>query len=276
MPATMIIVNNGNADPSTGRWRAGEATLADVDDRPFGWHEMPKQFDGEFTVAQVNSIDVNAQNAYSVVKLTDGGTINVGLDGGPFEVSAGDVLVLQYTDTFRYWSWFDGALYGDRTDEFNEKRNFQWRISDKEPQEVEAYMERHSKVIEMTTVAGPDPSGLRRIEAENLYVTASGDNSWTQEGVDEVIAEWNTRYPDSDLHEYQPFTVTTFFFEGTFTPGQADEFEDVVTSLGLDSVYAQRRWYINSQGMTALADNDGFMSTTAQELGQVFRDGLLD
>ena len=275
MPALLTIVNNGNSDQGDdARWRAGEA-VNNLDGHVFGYLEIPKHAGPARTVADVNGMDLSTTDAYLTFSVTDSGTITEGYrtDGlGPIDVEAGDTIVLQFNDTDKFWTAFgprDAATH-------DIKHRYHWRVSDKTTAEMQAYMDSHHKEIEMTVVNGPDPQGFRRIEILNLYVTASGNNSWVQENVDEFIAEWNDRYPTCNLQEYQPFTADTVFVEGTFTQGQADEFALVVVQFGLDDLYARRRWYINSQGMQALANNEGFLNTTAQELGPVFRDGLLD
>jgi hypothetical protein len=271
MPAVLIIVNNGNSDRGDGgRWRAGEAILARTDHQ-WGWKELPKRSIGQQTVAAVNAVNLSNQAPYATVEMADSGTITEGLDG-PLEVSAGDAIVLQFTETKKYWSNF-----GPRpAAEYDEKLNFHWRVSDKTIAEVDNYMESLHKVLDMTVINGPDANGLRRIRIDNGSVTASGENGFTQEGVDDFIEEWNDRYPECGLVQFGATAPAEVTVDGTFTTGQAQEFQEVVVQFGLNDMYTRRRWYINSQGMTALSNNAGFMNTTAQELGQVFRDGLLD
>lgn len=270
MPALLTIINNGNSDQGDGgRWRAGEAVNV-LDNHEFGWFELPKTFVGDFAVAQINGLDLTSRDPYEVVRCTDGGTITSG--DRSLDVSAGDCIVHQFTDAERFWTNF-----GDRPQsECDEKRLFHWRISDKETNEVGDYMQTHNKVLTLTQVAGPDANGLRRITAVNEMVTASGGNSWDQANVTEAIDEWNARYPDCGLIEYQPLTADTVYFEGTFTQGQKDEFESVLIEKGLSEMYARRRWKIDSAGMAHLASNDGFVNSTASELSPYFRDGLLD
>ena len=133
----------------------------------------------------------------------------------------------------------------------------------------------------MNVVAGPDPQGFRRIDVKNNLVNQSGTlGEWTAQNTGDIITEWNTRYPTTNLVTVQIYTADApndvWQCEGTFTTGQAQEFEEVIIEKGLADMLKRKRWYITSAGMTNIRNAGGSQSGTAAQLGPILRDGLLD
>jgi hypothetical protein len=68
----------------------------------------------------------------------------------------------------------------------------------------------------------------------------------------------------------------TWQCEGTFTQGQADEFEEVIIEKGLQQMDKRKIWYITESGMTNIEAAGGSQSGTASQLGPILRDARLD
>jgi hypothetical protein len=158
---------------------------------------------------------------------------------------------------------------------------YRFTVTDKTVAEMEQYLQTWNRLIDMTVIAGPDPQGLRRINVRNNLVNQSGTlGEWTVANTDEIITEWNTRYPTTNLITIQIFANTapndTWQCEGTFTTGQAQEFEEVVIERGLSDMLKRKRWYITEAGMVNIGNAGGVQSGTASQLGPILRDGLLD
>ena len=149
---------------------------------------------------------------------------------------------------------------------------YQFTITDKDPAQVDAkFFAPYNRDIDMNVIAGPDPQGFRRINCRNNNVNATGTKGeWLVSGTDEIILEWNTLYPTTNLTTVSIFQGTnpddTWQCEGTFTTGQAAEFTEVLTTKGIDQMDYRRIWYINETGMTQLDNNSGLLSGTASQL----------
>ena len=154
----------------------------------------------------------------------------------------------------------------------------QFTITDKTPAEVDAkFFAPYNMDIDMQVIAGPDPQGFRRINVRNNNTNSTGTKGgWTTEMTDNIILEWNTRYPTTNLVTVQIITGTnpgdTWQCEGTFTTGQAIEFEEVVTQKGAEVLDYRRIWYVNSTGMANINANGGIQSGTASQLGNWVED----
>ena len=157
-----------------------------------------------------------------------------------------------------------------------------YTVTDKTVAEMNTYLQTYNRLIDMQVINGPDPQGFRRINVRNNNtnnsVTVGG---WTTEGADRIIAEWNGGYPTTNLTTVGFITGTnpgdTWQCEGTFTTGQAQEFEEVVIDEGLQTMDKRKIWYINESGMQqieALARSSG--SGSSSELSAILRDARLD
>ena len=129
----------------------------------------------------------------------------------------------------------------------------------------------------MTTANGPDPSGFRRIWVRNENTNASGTKGgWNAEMTDTIELEWNTRYPTCNLTTLRYFQSVnpgdTWECEGTFTTGQAAEFEQVVTQIGSQVLDYRRIWYVNQTGMNNIRANGGIQQGTASQLSNWVED----
>ena len=93
---------------------------------------------------------------------------------------------------------------------------------------------------------------------------------------DNIITEWNERYPTCNLTTVAIITGTnpgdTWQCEGTFTTNQAQEFNDVVVEEGSQTFDYRRIWYINQTGMDNIRANGGIQSGTASQLGNWVED----
>ena len=156
-----------------------------------------------------------------------------------------------------------------------------FEVTDKTVAEMEQYLATYNRLIDMTVIAGPDPQGFRRINVRNNNTNASGTiGGWTTETTDNIIDEWNARYPTCNLTTVAIITGTnpgdTWQCEGTFTTGQAQEFEEVVIEQGLSVMDKRKIWYITEAGMQNIEAAGGSQSGTAQQLGGILRDARLD
>ena len=155
---------------------------------------------------------------------------------------------------------------------------YQFTITDKTPAEVDAkFFAPYNRDIQMSVVSGPNPAGRRVINCRNANVNATGTKGqWTVAGTDEINAEWNARYPTAGLFTVSIFQGTnpddTYQCDGTFTTGQAAEFEALLVESGLDQMDYRRLWFINETGMTQLDNNSGLLSGTAAQLSNWVED----
>jgi hypothetical protein len=154
----------------------------------------------------------------------------------------------------------------------------QFTITDKTPAQVDQkFFGIWDKLIDMNVIAGPDPQGLRRINVRNNGTNVSETiGGWTVAGTDAIIEAWNTLYPTTNLITIDFPQYDTWTCEGTFTVGQAQEFEDTIIELGLLEMDKRRVWYVTPAGMTNIESAGGIQSGTAQQLGNIVQDGRLD
>ena len=154
----------------------------------------------------------------------------------------------------------------------------QFTILDKTPTEVDQkFFAPYVRDVEMNVIAGPDPQGFRRINCRNLNTNASGTKgAWQVSGTDEIIAEWNAKYPTCNLTTVQIFGSInpndTWQCEGTFTTGQAAEFSELLISTGLSILDYRRIWHVNSTGMANINANGGIQQGTASQLSNWVED----
>jgi hypothetical protein len=155
---------------------------------------------------------------------------------------------------------------------------FQFTITDKTPAEVDQkFFGIWNRLIDMNVIAGPDPQGLRRINVRNNGTNVSETiGGWTVQGTDQIIAQWNSLYPTTNLITIAFPQYDTWTCEGTFTPGQAQEFEDTIIEQGLNEMDKRRVWYVTEAGMLNIEAAGGLQSGTAAQLGNIVQDGRLD
>jgi hypothetical protein len=156
-----------------------------------------------------------------------------------------------------------------------------FEVTDKTVAEMQQYLETYNRPIDMTVVSGPDPQGFRRINVRNNNTNVSGTvGGWTTTETDNIINEWNSRYPTTNLVTVDIIDGTnpgdTWQCEGTFTSGQADEFEEVIIEQGLQQMDKRKIWYITESGMQNIEAAGGSQSGTASNLGGILRDARLD
>ena len=151
----------------------------------------------------------------------------------------------------------------------------QYQVTDKTKAEMDEFLARYDKAIQMAVFQGPDPQGLRSIHVKNLNTNASGDvGEWTVEQADRIIEEWNTLYPTTGLITLGFPAPDTWDCQGTFTTGQAIEFESVVVEKGLNAQDMRKIWYIPAVVMSNIIGNGGTQTGTSAQLQM--RDARLD
>ena len=154
----------------------------------------------------------------------------------------------------------------------------QFWVTDKTPEEVDAKLfAPYNMDIDMTVVAGPDPTGRRRIYVRNNNTNSTGTKGgWTTEMTDNIEEDWNYRYPDSNLETLGVLTGTnpgdTWDCAGTFEPDQYNEFEDTIVQIGSEALNYRRLWYINETGLDNIKNNGGVQEGTAQQLSNWLED----
>jgi hypothetical protein len=88
--------------------------------------------------------------------------------------------------------------------------------------------------------------------------------------------EWNARYPTCNLTTVDIIDGTnpgdTWQCEGTFTTGQAVEFNEVVVERGSQILDYRRIWYVTPAGMANIIAAGGLQSGTAAQLGNIVED----
>jgi hypothetical protein len=152
-------------------------------------------------------------------------------------------------------------------------RFYTFTVTDKTQEEMDEFLGTYHYNISMTVYEGPDPSGFRKIRVRNddWNGNYSPDCDWTTENTGNIRDEWNERYPTCNLVITAIPLPDYFECEGTFTVGQAQEFEEVVIERGLAQLVRRRQWLISPAGMANIAAAGGHQEGTAQQLG-----GILD
>lgn len=258
MPVLIVKakVNSANSsDPAF--WQAGYMPNAVNDDHEFGWLEMPKQFQGDATVAQVNAASPQQFHAY---RLTDAGTITNG--GSTFDVVPGDCLV---------WQLGRFINYGQKT-EFDTK-NYLVYVTDKTLDEVNAYLQEWNH--NPTTIQISNQGNTRLLEVTSDMVSATGKNAFTQAGVQSLLDSINADYPTANA-SYDSHTASSFRIYVTVPQANRDELIARINSAVREMQYSRRRWYITAAGMSYLSTHDGIVAGTAAQVAGYLRDGLLD
>lgn len=150
-------------------------------------------------------------------------------------------------------------------------------VSNRTVAEMQQYLAPYNRAIDMVVIAGPDPNGFRRVNVRNNNCNASGTiGAWTVEGTDAIIAEWNEKYPTCNLTTVAFPQPNTWTCEGTFTQGQAQEFNDVIIEKGLEVMDTRRIWYITPAGMSNIIANGGTQTGTSLQLNNILRDARED
>ena len=149
-------------------------------------------------------------------------------------------------------------------------------ITDKTFEEVEFYSDPYNRLIDMNVIAGPDPQGFMRINVRNNLVNASQTlGEWTELNTSEIIAEWNSQYPITNLVTVPPITPDIWTCEGTFPLGSklAAEFESTIINAGLADLVLRTRWTVSPAGMDNIrATPNNHQTGTAQQFSQIVGD----
>lgn len=157
-------------------------------------------------------------------------------------------------------------------------------VTDRTVEEMNTYLEPYVRPIDMTVIAGPDPSGRRRIEVKNLNANRTGAEYrgrgyWTTEQTTNIEEEWNLRYPEANLvtvefpNDDPPYGLGNIWTcEGTFTTGQALEFNDVVVDQGSITMDKRKVWQVSEAFCQNIEANGGSQSGTSSQLAPHLRD----
>jgi len=184
--------------------------------------------------------------------------------------------------------WLEGEIVATRENdttwgsgELDTNVFLRYTVTDKTVSEMNQYLQQWNRLIDMNVISGGPGDGPRTINVRNNLVNQSGTlGEWTVTNTDAIILEWNTLYPTANLVTDSIFTNTapndTWQCTGTFTVGQAQEFETTVIEKGLADMLKRKRWYITSAGMTNIRNAGGSQSGTSAQLNPILRDGLLD
>jgi hypothetical protein len=142
---------------------------------------------------------------------------------------------------------------------------------------MEQYLSVYNRAIDMNVIAGPDPQGFRRINVRNNNTNASDTlGGWTVEATDRIILSWNSEYPTCGLTTVAFPQYDTWTCEGTFTTGQAIEFNDTIIEQGLQLMDKRKLWYMEEAFMTFIENSGGSASGTGQNVDNNMRDSRLD
>ena len=165
--------------------------------------------------------------------------------------------------------------------ELNIASFYRFTVTDKSVAEMQSFLDSWNRIIDMNVIQGPDVNGLRRINVRNNLVNVSGDmGEWTVAATDDIIAAWNADHPLANLITIDIHQGTnpddTWQCEGTFTVGEAADFEATIIEAGLSDLLKRRIWYITEAGMVNIAGAGGSQSGTAAQFNGIIRDGLLD
>ena len=235
---------------SPSKWRVGEVVSVVDNDFSFGWYEMPIQWQGEFTVAQVNAA---SPSQYEAVRVTDAGTVTNGSEN--VDVSANDVIV---------WQWGKFVNFGPRADV---PANFYHIfITDKTKAQVQSYIQgwSHDPTTQQISASGDD----RRIRVTSTVVSVTGKNAFTQAGVEALMADIGGTYVTH--------TNTSFDFDITATIEERDEIIDKINEAVRNMQYNRRRWRMTDAGIAYCQANGGMASGPAATVATYLHDKLLD
>jgi hypothetical protein len=150
------------------------------------------------------------------------------------------------------------------------------RISDRTVEEVNVYLETYNKKLSYTSDQFDPATDNRRFTTTNERVSASGNNGFTEQGILDAIAEWNTNHPANTVTLVDTDNLNYFQCDGIMPNELFDEWKENTQQVALGDYYARRRWYITESGMNALENNDGIINGTAADVASFLRDGLLD
>jgi hypothetical protein len=158
-----------------------------------------------------------------------------------------------------------------------EENNFsvflQYYMTDKDSSEVREFMDNWNRDITFEVVNGPDPQGFRRIKSSNQKINQSLTiGGWDQSQADKITTEWNEKYPTANLVTVG-FTPKDLLQEGTFTTGQAAEYQEVVHAAGLNVTDRQRIWYLTEAAVQSFESTGGFKTGTAAQLNGSLENG---
>lgn len=139
-------------------------------------------------------------------------------------------------------------------------------ITDKTVAEVQTYLKdwAHSSSIAQIARKGDG----RRIEVTSDMVSRTRKHKFLRATILEILTRMGATYVSH--------TDNSFRFDITATDAEAPS-KLLQLRVGLSTlIFARRRWYINTAGMTFLSNNAGVASGTAAQVSNYLRDGLLD
>ena len=159
----------------------------------------------------------------------------------------------------------EGVLPPD-SGEYDTDIFLRYNCTDKNKNEVEQYLDKWNREILFDVISGPDQDGRRRIKCSNAKINESLNiGPWTDEIVNNIVTEWNARYPESQLFS-EGFTAKDWICDGYFTSGQAAEFQQVVYDAGDDFYDRHAIWKMKEASCQAFESTGGVKTGTAAQL----------
>lgn len=261
-------------DYKPGVWRKGEVVHIGEVDAEWAFTEMPINDQGIQSIATINGLDPAVIPLYAHIITSDAGTITQG-NQSDFDVEAGTSIVWQFGDVFKNFGVRSDTTPGDF---------YHIRVEDKTVAEVNLYLELFNVKLSYQTDQFNPADDMRRWTTTNLRVSASGNNGFTAQGIQDVIAAWNAKDPLDPEVEPNPNPITlvdtdnlTYFqCDGVMPVEVFTAWQETTQAFAFSDIYARRRWYITQAGLNALAANEGLISGTASEVSPFLRDGLID
>lgn len=274
MPAILRVWAKDIPSADNTAYKFGQLTSVGEQNAPMGFMQMPINPLGQFTVDEVNNNPTDPA-IYSSIKLTDSGTVTKG--SSQVDVSVGDVIV--WLANFlpdgsidpAGWHFENFGVRDDVPDYF-----YLIRITDKTVAEATEYLEEWRKTLEYSVQQYDPPTNNRRWTTTNARVSATGQNGFTQQGIEDSIALWNANHPANQATLVDTDNLTYFQCDGIMPPELFDEWQENTEEVALADLYARRRWYITQAGMTSIGNQAGWIAGTAAEVAPFLRDGLLD
>jgi hypothetical protein len=170
----------------------------------------------------------------------------------------------------------DGHVFGSK--EVPSAGNFYHvHVTDRTKAQLEDYIERWQHRPTLSVVASQPPN--YRIRMESNRASVSGMGEILRPEIEAMLTELGEMIGGSAEYHDRGRSGNTVWFEFNVLGVDPDErsvardfVKDAVSNLSI----RRRRWYINSAGMTFLANNNGSVSGTATQIQNYLQDRLME
>ena len=144
-------------------------------------------------------------------------------------------------------------------------------VTDRTYEEVSDYVQtwKHDPV----TTQIQNQGDLRLLEVVSTMVSVSGKNAFTIDGINGLVDELNQYGLDAS---YESHTNTSFRISLTVEIGRRPQVISAINRHVERMQYARARWFVTEEGGDYLANNGGFVSGPASQVGGFLHDGLTD